>query len=86
MDEETRAELEELRKRDRMRNWVSVIFVLAIIAGFRLLTMLACVLWGAYLVYCIRNSTDRGLRITYTIVLALPVIIFFFNLIKLITG
>ena len=86
MDEETRAELEELRKRERMRNWVSVIFVLAIIAGFRLLTMLACALWIAYLAYCIRLAEDRGVRITNQIVMILPIGFIIYNLILLIKG
>ena len=86
MDDETRAEIAELHKRERMRNWISVLFVLAIIAGFRLLTMLACVLWMAYLVYCIRNEDDRGVRITNMIVMALPAGAFILNVIKLIEG
>ena len=84
MDEETRAELAELRKRERMRGWISVLFVLAIIAGFRLLTILACVLWIAYLVYCVRSAEDRGVRITNMIVMALPIGVLLFNLIMLI--
>ena len=35
MDEETRAEIKELWKRERMRNWISIAFVLAVIAGDR---------------------------------------------------
>ena len=86
MDEETRAEIAEFQKRERMRSWVSILFVLAIIAGFRLLTMLACVLWIAYLVYCIRNGEDRTVRIANMVVMALPVGVFIYNLIMLIKG
>lgn len=73
MDEESRAEIRELLKRDRMRNWISIIFILAIIAGIRLLTVLACGLWIAYLAYCIRKSEDKARRITNWIVMVLPV-------------
>ena len=86
MDEETRAEIRELHKRERIRSWISVLFVLAIVAGYRPITMLACVLWVGYLAYCIRRGADRGVRITNWIVMALPVGVFIFNLVMLIKG
>lgn len=86
MDEERKAEIRELWKRERMRNWISVLFVLAVIAGIPLLTMLACGLWMAYLLYCYRNSDDRGVRIAHMIVMVLPVGLFIWNLIALIRG
>jgi len=86
MDDETRAELAEFRKRERIRGWVSVLFVLAIIAGFRPLTLLACALWAAYLVYCARRAEDRSVRIANMVIMALPVGLFILNVIKLIKG
>jgi len=86
MDEESRAEIRELWKRERMRNWISIIFVLALIAGFRPLTLVACGLWIAYLVYCIRRTDDRGVRITNMIVMVLPAGVLLYNLIMLIMG
>ena len=41
MDEESKAELWELWKQQRSQNWITVLFVLALIAGIPLLTMLA---------------------------------------------
>jgi len=86
MDEERKAEMREFWKRDRLNNWISILFVLAFIAGIPLLTMLACILWTAYLIYCIRRSDRRAARIAYMIVAALPAGIFILNLIALIRG
>jgi len=86
MDDETRAEIAELHKRERMRGLVSVLFVLAIIAGFRLLTLLACALWAAYLVYCARREEDRAVRIVNMVVMVLPVGVFIYNVIMMIKG
>ena len=86
MDEETRAEIRELWKRERMRNWISILFILALIANFWPLTILACGLWIAYLAYCIRRADDKGVRITNWIVMALPVGVLIFNLVMLIKG
>ena len=86
MDEETRAEIRELWKRERIRNWISILFVLAVIAGVRLLTMLACALWIGYLYYCIRRSEDKTTRITHWVVMALPAGVLLYNLVMLIKG
>ena len=86
MDEESRAEIREIWKRERMRNWISILFVLAVIAGIPLLSMLACALWIAYLAYCYRRSENRGVRITNLVVMALPAGFFIWNLITLIRG
>ena len=84
MDEERRGEIKEIWKREKMRNWISILFVVAFIAGIPLLTMLSCALWIAYLVYCIRRSNSRATRITHMVVAALPAFIFISNLIALI--
>ena len=86
MDEETRAEIRELWKREWMRNWISILLIISLVAGFRLLAMLSCVLWIAYLAYCIRQAEDRGVRITNWIVMILPIGFIIYNLVLLIKG
>jgi len=86
MDEETRAEIKELWKRERMRNWISIAFVLAVIAGIRWLTMVCCLLWMAYLYYCYRRSEDKGQRITNLIVMVIPLGFFIANLVIWLRG
>jgi len=86
MDEESKAAIREHWKREKMRNWLSILFVLAVVIGFPLLTLLACALWVVYLVYCIRSSEDRGTRIINWVMMALPAGFFVWNLVTLIRG
>ena len=86
MDEEHKAEMRELWKREKMRSWLGFFFVLTVVFQIRWLILLACGLWIAYLVYCIRCSEERGTRIANAIVMLLPIGFLIANVVALIMG
>lgn len=86
MDEERKAEMREMWKREKLRSWLGFFFVLSVVFRNRGLILLACALWIAYLAYCIRTSEEKGARIANGIVMLLPAGFFVANLIMLIKG
>lgn len=86
MDEERKAEIREIWKQEKMRSWLSFFFVLTVVIRNRPLILLACVLWIAYLAYCIRSSGEKSAKIANGVVMLLPIGFFLLNLIRLIKG